>query len=51
MYVDEIILTGDDMTEGELLQWLFVWEFENKNLGNLIYFLGIEVAKLRKGIF
>ncbi|KAH9753977.1 hypothetical protein KPL71_015272 [Citrus sinensis] len=51
LYVDDIILTGNDRDEIERLKMLLTKEFETKDLGSLKYFLGIEVARSRKGIF
>ena len=51
VYVDDIILTGNDIDEIERLKMLLTKEFETKDLGSLKYFLGIEVARSRKGIF
>ena len=48
VYVDDIILTGDD--EKEMDSKFLAKEFEIKDLGNLKYFLGMEVARSRKGI-
>ena len=50
VYVDDIILTGDNLVEIERLQQVLATEFEVKNLGELRYFLGMEVARSRKGI-
>ena len=44
VYVDDIIVTGDDEKEREALKQCLVREFEIKELGKLKYFLGIEVA-------
>lgn len=51
VYVDDIILTGDDEVEQRVLSNCLAKEFEIKTLGRLKYFLGIEVAHSRKGIF
>jgi hypothetical protein len=51
VYVDDIIMTGDDWTEQQILSQCLAKEFEIKTLGKLKYFLGIEVAHSRKGIF
>ncbi|KAJ4721114.1 Retrovirus-related Pol polyprotein from transposon TNT 1-94 [Melia azedarach] len=51
VYVDDIILTGNDEKEARRLKEELNKEFEIKDLGNLGYFLGIEVARSRKGIF
>ncbi|RVW33967.1 Retrovirus-related Pol polyprotein from transposon TNT 1-94 [Vitis vinifera] len=49
-YVDDIILSGNDMEELQNLKKYLSEEFEVKDLGNLKYFLGMEVARSRKGI-
>jgi hypothetical protein len=51
VYVDDIIVTGDDEEEQQMLAQHLAKEFEIKTLGKLKYFLGIEVAHSRKGIF
>jgi hypothetical protein len=51
VYVDDIIITGDDVKEMSQLQKQLATEFEMKNLGGLKYFLGIEVARSKQGIF
>jgi hypothetical protein len=43
-YVDDIIITGDDQEEMKRLKECLSNEFEVKDLGNLKYFLGIEVT-------
>ncbi|PNX77125.1 retrovirus-related Pol polyprotein from transposon TNT 1-94 [Trifolium pratense] len=50
VYVDDIVITGDD-EEGikQLKQHLFT-HFQTKDLGRLRYFLGIEVAQSKSGI-
>ena len=50
VYVDDIILTGNSTAEINKLKELLAREFEIKDLGNLKYFLGMEVARTRKGI-
>ena len=50
VYVDDIILTGDDTYEMERLKRILATEFEVKNLGQMRYFLGMEVARSKKGI-
>ena len=50
MYVDDIILTGDHDEEILKLKCFLAKEFEIKYLGTLKYFLGMEVARSRKGI-
>lgn len=51
VYVDDIIVTGNDPLEKDSLQKKLAAEFEIKELGKLKYFLGIEVAQSEKGIF
>ena len=50
VYVDDIILTGDDSEEIERLKRNLALEFEMKDLGKLRYFLGMEVARNKTGI-
>jgi hypothetical protein len=50
VYVDDIIITGDDQQGiGELKTFLHQ-QFHTKDLGKLRYFLGIEVARSKEGI-
>lgn len=51
VYVDDIIVTGNDDKEKRELKKCLVKEFEIKDLGRLKYFLGIEVSYSRQGIF
>ena len=51
IYVDDMIITGDDLEEIESLKRNLFREFEMKDLGDLKYFLGIEVLRSQKGIF
>ncbi|KAA0054073.1 reverse transcriptase [Cucumis melo var. makuwa] len=50
IYVDDIVLTGDDQTEISQLKQRMGDEFEIKDLGNLKYFLGMEAARSKEGI-
>jgi len=50
VYVDDIIITGDDEVEIKCMKENLSKEFEVEDLGQLKYFLGIEVARSPKGI-
>jgi Reverse transcriptase (RNA-dependent DNA polymerase) len=50
VYVDDIVLTGNYPVEMKRLKASLAKEFEMKNLGELRYFLGIEVARSKKRI-
>ena len=50
VYVDDIILTGDNEAEMEKLKRVLATEFEVKDLGRMRYFLGMEVARSKKRI-
>ena len=50
VYVDDMIITGDDAEEISRLLEQFSAEFEMKHLGGLKYFLGIEVARSKASI-
>ena len=50
VYVDDIILIGDDEAEMINMKNTLSQEFEIKDLGALRYFLGMEVAQTSKGI-
>ncbi|KAH9696724.1 reverse transcriptase Ty1/copia-type domain-containing protein [Citrus sinensis] len=50
VYVDDIILSRNDEEELQKLKKQLAQEFEVKDLGNLKYFLGMEVARSKKGI-
>ncbi|KAL0556912.1 hypothetical protein IC582_005429 [Cucumis melo] len=50
VYVDDIVLTGDDQTEISLLKQRMGDEFEIIDLENLKYFLGMDVARSKEGI-
>ena len=50
VYVDDIVITGNDQNGiTDLKQHLFK-HFQTKDLGRLKYFLGIEVAQFSSGI-
>lgn len=44
VYVDDIVLIGNDRKEQEEVNKCLAKEFDIKSLGRLKYFLGIEVA-------
>ena len=50
VYVDDIVLNRDDIGEVERLKKVLATKFEVKDLGQMRYFLGMEVARSRKGI-
>ncbi|XP_019157606.1 PREDICTED: uncharacterized protein LOC109154224 [Ipomoea nil] len=51
VYVDDIVITGNDVVGIEALKSFLKEKFHTKDLGVLKYFLGIEVARSRRGIF
>ena len=51
VYIDDIILTEDDIEELERLKNELAATFEIKDLGTLKYFLGMEFARSKEGIF
>jgi len=51
VYVDDMILIGNDPKEMRRLREYLSVEFKMKDLGQLRYFLGIEVARSKQGIF
>lgn len=51
IYVDDMIITGNDEEGMKELKLQLSREFEMKDLGGLKYFLGIEVSRSKKGIF
>ena len=51
MYVDDILLIGDDTSKGERLKMVLAKEFQIKDHGPMKYFLGMEVARSKKGIY
>jgi len=51
VYVDDIIITRDDLEGMESLKQCLIKEFQIKELGKLEYFLGIEVTHSQQGIF
>ena len=51
IYVDDLIVTGDNASEIVLLKNTLKQKFAIKDLGTLKYFLGIEMATSKKGMF
>ncbi|XP_070665139.1 uncharacterized mitochondrial protein AtMg00810-like [Malus domestica] len=51
IYVDDLIITGDNISEIKMLKQSLLQKFSIKDLGPLKYFLGIEVATSSKGLF
>ena len=50
VYIDDMMVIGDDGVEIKELQEYLAKEFEKKDLGQLKYFLGIEGARSKQGI-
>ena len=50
MYIDDIIVTRDDLSEMNRLKKSFSLKFEIKDLKFLRYFLRIEVAQSNRGM-
>ena len=44
LYVDDIIITGDDLSDIQELKDFLSQQFEIKDPGHLSYFLGLEIA-------
>jgi Reverse transcriptase (RNA-dependent DNA polymerase) len=51
VYVDDLVITGNDKPGIEFLKQQLKQQFDIKDLGILRYFLGIEVARSYKGLF
>ncbi|XP_016198970.1 uncharacterized protein LOC107639921 [Arachis ipaensis] len=49
-YVDDLVLDGNDIAEIQSIKTIIDHQFKIKDLGNLKYFLGFEVAITAKGI-
>ncbi|CAN0874921.1 Retrovirus-related Pol polyprotein from transposon RE1 [Linum grandiflorum] len=50
VYVDDLILAGGDLIEIEKIKKHLCSAFKMKDLGDLRYFLGLEIARSREGI-
>ena len=51
VYVDDIVITGNDMVGISSLKSFLHDQFHTKDLGMLKYFLGVEVMRSKRGIF
>lgn len=51
IYVDDMVVTGNDPEEMKALQEHLSREFKMKDMGCWKYFLGIEVSRSKRGIF
>lgn len=51
VYVDDMLIAGDDKTKVEGVKNFLSTKFHMKDLGSLRYFLGIEVDRSDKGFF
>ena len=51
VYVDDMMVTRNDLDERKALRSYLSRKFEMKDLGHLKYFLGIELSQSDKGIF
>ncbi|RVW81598.1 Retrovirus-related Pol polyprotein from transposon RE1 [Vitis vinifera] len=51
VYVDDIVITGNDHAGISDLKTFMHSKFHTKDLGELKYFLGIEVSRSKKGMF
>ena len=51
LYVDDMIITGDDFSGIQELKDFLNQQFEMKDLGHLNYFLGLEITHSTNGIY
>lgn len=51
IYVDDILITGNNLQEMKRLKSFLLKQFRIKDLGDLKYFLGIEFSRSKKGLF
>ena len=51
LYVDDMIITGDDLSGIQELKVFLSQQFEMKDLGHLSYFLGLEITHSTNGFY
>jgi hypothetical protein len=51
LYVDDMIITGDDLSGIQELKDFLSQNFEMKDLGHLSYFLGLEITSFDDGFY
>ena len=51
LYVDDMIVTGDDLNDIQKLKDFLSQQFEMKDLGHLSYFLGLEITHSTDGLY
>ena len=51
LYVDDMIITGDDLSGIQELKNFLSQQFEMKDLGHLSYFLGLEITHSTDGLY
>ena len=51
LYVDDMIITGDDLSDIQELKDFLSQQFEMKDLGYLNYFLGLEITHSIDGLY
>ena len=51
LYVDDMIITGDDLNDIQELKVFLNQQFEMKDLGHLSYFLGLEIIHSTDGLY
>ncbi|RVW71923.1 Retrovirus-related Pol polyprotein from transposon TNT 1-94 [Vitis vinifera] len=51
LYVDDMIITGDDLSGIQELKDFLSEQFEMKDLGHLSYFLGLEITHSTNGLY
>ena len=51
LYVDDMIITGDDLSGIQELKHFLSQQFEMKDFGHLNYFLGLEITHSTDGLY